>query len=64
LTPEATIASLPGGYLVQTLREDGEELVQDPHIFTDLEDAFGYISEYLIRHSGEDDAEALERHIL
>lgn len=63
MNPEATIAALPGGYLIQTLREDGDELVQDPHIFTDLEEAFGYIRTYLVRRR-EDEAASLEKHVL
>ena len=63
MNPEATIAKLPGGYLVQTLEEDDEELIQVPHIFVELEDAFGYISNYLLS-GGEDDEEDLERHVL
>ena len=63
MNPEATIANLPGGFLVQTLREEGEEMVQDPHIFTNLEDAIGYICQYLVRH-GEDATKDYEKHVL
>lgn len=45
--PEASVALLPGGFLVHTAREEGEDVVQDPHIFASVEEALSYIAEYL-----------------
>lgn len=54
LHPEVTIALLPGGFLVHTARVEGEDIVQDPHIFSTLEEAVMHVTTYFKRTQAED----------
>ena len=62
LHPEATISLLPGGYLIHTARLEGEDIVQDPHIFPTLEEAVVHATDYF-NSSQETDAR-LENYLI
>jgi hypothetical protein len=63
LHPEVTISLLPGGYLIHTARLEGEDIVQDPHIYSDLKEAVTHATRYFDQQSKQD-SKRLEDHII
>lgn len=62
LHPEVTISLLPGGYLIHTARLEGDDIVQDPHIYPTLKETVKHATRYFESSSPESDE--LERHVL
>ena len=62
LHPEVSIALLPGGYLVHTARAEEDDIVQDPHIFSTLEEAVAYATKYF--KGTQESIERLEKFII
>ena len=55
LHPEATISLFPGGFLIHTARLEGDDIVQDPHIFATLKEAVVHATNYFDKSQSEDD---------
>lgn len=62
MVPEASIAELDGGYLINVAVQDGEEITQHAAIRLTLEEAIDYIRDYFKDLDAAE--EKLEKYVL